>query len=522
MAASLVMERIGRRNLGLGLGLGFLAGKGLRWAERGRELVERRRSGSKPGRKRKVSGLISSELIQFIGGLVKPTKSMDIRDLAEKPVSAMEEPDRAAYKNIGRLEGNAVRGRAIKTLILDEDDSFRSTNGVGNDRNGNLHAKEMLSYDEEPSDRSFRFTTKQGTVKKTVLKHNYEQHMFESDAHGSANRDSGRGMVSNINFFTAQSKASSLLEETVEISNKSYNPPSSRRNVKEETVNSADCYVDGDHLAVDFTEEGKMPPSSTSVDEEFCACMKEATELLKKARECMTSKADEETADRTLYKSARLLSTAVDMRPMSLLAVGQLGNTYLLHGELKLNISRELRALLLRREALPIGGGGSVRSKRSDILRREDISPVLVEVCEECEELLIEAGRKYKRALSIDGNDVRALYNWGLALSFRAQLIAGIGPEAAVDADKVYLAAIDKFDAMMSRSNLYATNALYRWGLALQQRSYLRPHNNKEKIKLLHQAKSLFEDVLTMESDNMQVREALDTCVYELNYSRQW
>ena len=49
-------------------------------------------------------------------------------------------------------------------------------------------------------------------------------------------------------------------------------------------------------------------------------------------------------------------------------------------------------------------------------------------MCEECEELLVEAGRKYRLALSIDGNDVRALYNWGLALSFRAQLIADIGP----------------------------------------------------------------------------------------------
>jgi len=28
--------------------------------------------------------------------------------------------------------------------------------------------------------------------------------------------------------------------------------------------------------------------------------------------------------------------------------------------------------------------------------------------------------------------------------------------EAAVDADQVYLAAIDKFDAMLSRSNTYA------------------------------------------------------------------
>lgn len=480
-----------------------------------------KRSGSKPGRKRKDLGFVTADLVQFITGLVMPAKAKDIGkgDLAEKPVLAVEEPERLAYKNVGRLEGSGANGRAIKSLLLDKDNSFRSTRKAVN---ANLLSKEMLLYDEEPRDenRSSRFTTKHGTVQKTVLKHNYEQHMFQSDMHRSSNRDSRR-TVNNIDFFTAQSEASSLLEETVEISNKSYNP-SSRTNVKEEMLNPAQRFVDGNHQSVDFTEEGKMPPSATtSVDEEFCACMAEATELLKKATECMASKVDEETADRTLYKSARLLSAAIDMRPMSLLAVGQLGNTYLLHGELKLNISRELRVLLLRGEVLPNGRGRAVHSKRSDILRREDISPVLVEVCEECEGLLIEAGRKYKMALSIDGNDVRALYNWGLALSFRAQLIADIGPEAAVDADKVYLAAIDKFDAMMSRSNLYATNALYRWGLALQHRSYLRPHNNKERIKLLHQAKSLFEDVLSMESDNKQVREALDSCVYELIYNRQ-
>jgi hypothetical protein len=32
--------------------------------------------------------------------------------------------------------------------------------------------------------------------------------------------------------------------------------------------------------------------------------------------------------------------------------------------------------------------------------------------------------------------------------------------EAAVDADRVYLAAIDKFDAMLSKSNTYAPEGL--------------------------------------------------------------
>lgn len=238
----------------------------------------------------------------------------------------------------------------------------------------------------------------------------------------------------------------------------------------------------------------------------------------------MMARDDEETADALLYKSARLLSTAVALRPSSLVAVGQLGNTYLLHGELKLKVSRELRTLLANTGALLNGRDRVSRSRKLDrrILSRENISSALVDVCEECESLLVEAGRSYRMALSIDSGDVKALYNWGLALTFRAQLLADIGPEAAIDADRVYLAAIDKFDAMLSKSNTYAPEALYRWGIALQQRSYLRSGNNKEKMRLLEQAKSMFEDVLYVEADNKTVREALSSCIAELNYHGRW
>jgi hypothetical protein len=114
---------------------------------------------------------------------------------------------------------------------------------------------------------------------------------------------------------------------------------------------------------------------------------------------------------------------------MSLLAVGQLGNTYLLHGELKLKISRELRTLLSGRTR-PSSAKHSRISKelQNKISSKEEAMQLLIDVCEECEELLVNAGRKYRLALSIDSNDVRALYNWGLALSFRGQLIADIGP----------------------------------------------------------------------------------------------
>lgn len=251
------------------------------------------------------------------------------------------------------------------------------------------------------------------------------------------------------------------------------------------------------------------PSSEITNDMLFNDYVTEANSLLKEAREWLRHRGIEEDAENMLYKSTGLLSKAVDMKPMSLLAVGQLGNTYLLHGELKLKLSRKLRTFIAQSDA-------------GEFSNREKFVDYLVNVCEECEELLVNAGRKYRLALSIDGDDMRALYNWGLALSFRAQLIADIGPEAAFDADKVYLAAIDKFDAMMSKSNAHTPEALFRWGVALQQRSRLRTGNFREKVKLLSQAKRLYEDALLMDSSNLQVKEALSTCVSELRYKNYY
>ncbi|XP_047075860.1 uncharacterized protein LOC124685876 [Lolium rigidum] len=324
--------------------------------------------------------------------------------------------------------------------------------------------------------------------------------------------------------FAAESTESSLLERTLEIRDRSYR-------LKIERRNGAESRASGAHKtpADEFTASADEPALSEngaigSDAEEFSRNVKEAAEVLRKARECMMARDDEEAADALLYRSASLLSTAVALRPTSLAAVGQLGNTYLLHGELKLKISRELRTLLANSGAYLSGRERVARSGKLDrrIMNRENISSALVDVCEECESLLVEAGRSYRMAVSIDSGDVKALYNWGLALTFRGQLLADIGPEAAVDADRVYLAAIDKFDAMLSKSNTYAPEALYRWGSTLQQRSQLRSRNNKEKIRLLEQAKSLFEDVLYVEGNNKMVREALSSCISELNYHGRW
>lgn len=399
-----------------------------------------------------------------------------------------------------------------------------STNrtGIGKDKPlgsavvGTARPLDMLPFDGQDDDDGFSSESGQedDRLERLVFKHRHGRGARNDDPF--AFEDGGR--------FAAESTESSLLERTLEIRDRSYRLKIERRNGGESRASGARKTP-----ADEFTASADEPTLSEngaigSDAEEFSRNVKEAAEILKKARECMMARDDEEAADALLYRSASLLSTAVALRPTSLAAVGQLGNTYLLHGELKLKISRELRTLLANSGAYLSGRERAARSRKLDrrILNRDNISSALVDVCEECESLLVEAGRSYRMAVSIDSGDVKALYNWGLALTFRGQLLADIGPEAAVDADRVYLAAIDKFDAMLSKSNTYAPEALYRWGSTLQQRSQLRSRNNKEKIRLLEQAKSLFEDVLYVEGNNKMVREALSSCISELNYHGRW
>lgn len=332
----------------------------------------------------------------------------------------------------------------------------------------------------------------------------------------------------NINMNRIKTSASSGSQQKSKTMNRNY---SHLGNTEEDLLDSHRYAFENEVLKPkkrpnfadqEFSNEntfGSSPSSLLGDDLEFNRYLVEANDLLKEAKGCLTQQVDDGRAEHALHKSAILLSKAIEMRPMSLLAVGQLGNTYLLHGELKLRMSRYLRSLLLRPDPLSVEEWGKASNKFDDQLANKDnIRSALVVACEECEELLIKAGRKYRMAISIDGNDMKALYNWGLALSFRAQLIADIGPSAARDADKVFLAAIDKFDAMMSKSNVYASDALFRWGAALQQRAQLRPSRSREKVKLLQQARQLYEDALQMDSGNPRLQEALSSCMSEADY----
>ncbi|PON96078.1 Tetratricopeptide-like helical domain containing protein [Trema orientale] len=489
----------------------------------------------KSNKKKKELGEIGYDFFQSLGGLFrenlvnsKPTKvkgnikreamegAVDNQTRGTKLVSSVEE------KVLNPVSTNKPKGNSV--LSHDPSDEFPiDENGDESIRNGEMSWKEIGRHAN-----SFNYSKEYNKRLQLVNDHRISLKMGHDNQ--TETWESHDNLLESVNFSVRMQHTeteASFAEQKLEKSGDDYRSSHIREKsefktngsqFREENMNGKDnVRVVGDRPG----HESEIPSSSSSTvsdDVLFDRYLTEANDLLRQAKDFMRGGHEKERAEIILYRSAKLLSKAIAMKPVSLLAAGQLGNTYLLHGELKLRISRELRTLLYRSNPPSVGKWGRIHDQSGS---KDEIASALIDVCEECEELLVEAGRKYRLALSIDGNDVRALYNWGLALTFRAQLIADIGPEASFDADKVFLAAIDKFDAMMSKGNVYAPDALFRWGVVLQQRSRLRPNNSKEKMKLLQQAKRLYEDALDMNSNNVQAREALSTCISELS-SRQY
>ncbi|XVF40525.1 hypothetical protein PTKIN_Ptkin01aG0120600 [Pterospermum kingtungense] len=493
----------------------------------------------KPSGRKKGSGEVGFELLHFLGSL-----------FGEKLVAskANKVKDDGKSESVDTGLNNQTRGDVSFPVL--EDGVFSSPNnskGVSNQGfvQDSLN-KPALNQDR---DRRIDISLENGKIKTDFLgrrskrfvnseAYNYESNRLQfvnthdisfntSQGNESKRWESDDNLLDSVDFSIrwkrTKTEASFMHEQVLQKSNRSYRSSDNPEKSENEEYGKRQCYEDdsdvANHLSA-YENEVSSSSSKFADDVVFDKYLTEARGLLKEAKELMSGRHDEECVEVILNRSATLLSQAVALKPMSLLAVGQLGNTYLLHGELKLHVSRKLRSLLARND--PIIGerpqGRVLNGLVDQFSSRDEIVTLLVSACEECEELLVRAGRKYRLALSIDGDDVRSLYNWGLALSFRAQLIADIGPEAAFDADKLFLAAIDKFDAMMARGNIHAPDALFRWGAILQQRSRLRPSNSKEKVKLLQQAKRLYEDALHMDSKNMQVRDALSSCISELNY----
>ncbi|XP_021848878.2 uncharacterized protein [Spinacia oleracea] len=379
----------------------------------------------------------------------------------------VDSKDQETKRNFRRGETNTMDANMDSKSFLNADEynyqnvRFSSNRRFSLNMSAHRDFRKWVSEDTMSSNVEFEFSKEhpenEGSLKNQRIFENSNRAYESSEGRGNNNfghfRKSMREERLNeedVNFghFRKSMREERLNEEDVNFGR-------FRESMREEMMNEEDELYSRKYKHRAENDISSFSSSVVSDDLLFDKYLRKANNLLKEAKECLKAIDDEFLAEEMLNESAKLLCEAIALKPMSLLAIGQLGNTYLLHGELKLKVSRELRTLLSK--------GDNFRVERSKLFILEDTFPSkdgiensLISECEECESLLVEAGRKYRMALSIDGNDVRALYNWGLALSFRAQLIADVGPEAALDADKLFLAAIDKFSAMMSRSNDYA------------------------------------------------------------------
>ncbi|KAI5069753.1 hypothetical protein GOP47_0016054 [Adiantum capillus-veneris] len=247
----------------------------------------------------------------------------------------------------------------------------------------------------------------------------------------------------------------------------------------------------------------------TSVADEFEELMDVGTVLLTEGEQGLDGRLEVGVASRMLKEAAVRFAAASAINPSSVAAVNAWGTTLLAHGKLKLILSEKLRDMLLE--------AGSPRKKldpEGTVINLEDMIP---KVCEECEKLLMEAGRKFGKAVSLDKSNDFALYNWGQALFYRARLIAADGLEDAVkDADKIYLTAIDKFKATLQLAKDYSGAAYFSWGLALRDRYWLHGLASKPDVQLLEQAKWASEQAVRAYPDGLEAKLVVQACMEEL------
>jgi hypothetical protein len=81
-------------------------------------------------------------------------------------------------------------------------------------------------------------------------------------------------------------------------------------------------------------------------DEQFQKLLDVVDTLLNEGREGLEGRIEVGVAERMLYEAADMCAKALTIRPSSLQAIGLWGNTLLLHGELKLRLSQNLRSMV--------------------------------------------------------------------------------------------------------------------------------------------------------------------------------
>lgn len=253
---------------------------------------------------------------------------------------------------------------------------------------------------------------------------------------------------------------------------------------------------------------GEARVDKSNVDE-FEAFMDMGMVLLKEGEQGLDGRLEVGVAARMLKEAAARFAAASAVNPSSVAAVDACGTTLLAHGKLKLLLNEKLRDTLLEAR--------TPRKKFDAETTLASLEDMIPKLCEECEKLLVEAGRKFGKTVSMDKSNASALYNWGLALFYRARLITADGLEDAIeDADKIYMTAIDKFKSTIEISKEYSGAAYLSWGLALRDRYWLRGLASNKDIRLLEQAKWACEQALQVNPYGLEAKLVVRACKEEL------
>mmetsp|Transcript_11041 Transcript_11041/g.31210 ORF Transcript_11041/g.31210 Transcript_11041/m.31210 type:complete len:700 (-) Transcript_11041:218-2317(-) len=197
--------------------------------------------------------------------------------------------------------------------------------------------------------------------------------------------------------------------------------------------------------------------------------MREGRQIMKQARD-LTDLLD---ADDLLMDAERAFTRAVKLSPSTVKARGNLGNTLLARGQLKISLIESRQA-----------------ADTDDA---------------EAEALLINAGRCFKAVLDATGRDERALCNWAAALVARAGLVEGAKPEAAAE---LYNLAVDKYEAVLSQ-NPHQVHSLKNCGIALRCLACCTGPENPETVETLEDALYNLEAALREQPEDDSVREEL-------------
>lgn len=204
--------------------------------------------------------------------------------------------------------------------------------------------------------------------------------------------------------------------------------------------------------------------------------------------------------DSVFWEAEDCLEAALKLQPDDLKALGNLGNSLMAHGRLRLQMLR-----LLPPEAY---------AEPAEVPTAELAAGTRLE--EEALSLLLLAGRKYKRVLELDDSQERAMVNWGRCVCLRAEVAKGRG--LMQEAADLFSLAADKFDAALDL-NPQNSQALRLGGMALLDMALcLMSSDRKQAKQLLKDAEGYLTSAVGVNPQDQLSQQKVGECKEWLEY----